>query len=323
MCTRLPHVYLLTESMQKANVHTETLRMTTVSAHDSTSRIVQEQKQHVDVQLQALDGIVSKIKETNDTHHESHLASLRNLSSTAEESYTSIGTHLKSAFGSVKDLDGDIAVCIKALQESSSQISPTGPVVEKLHDLASQIGDRQVEEYEPTGNTPKRTTYEYTTSLPETQSHDTLIAKARNPTSDMEGPGARSPNKAKVFADADSSAVPASPTASRPATSASTASSGLKELDINVVGMPTNSEMTAGGALDVLGKPALKRQNTNTIGLQEKLSADSRLPMKRSTRMTVVGTGQTADRENLPLPNLSASVGPGGIGRRLRSQNSS
>jgi kinesin family member 11 len=283
----------------------------------------------MDSQLQALDGIVGRIRKTNDAHHESHLISLNHLSSTAEASYTSIGTQFKSSLDNVKELDSDISDRVSFFREMLSQVSPSGPVLETLHDLASQIGDRQLDEYHPTGNTPKRTTYEYPTSLPRTQSHDVLIAKARNQSTDSgDGTGSKSPNKAKIFADADNSAVPSSPSASRPATSNSVASSGLKELDVNVMGMHVGGGATSSvlqAAADVLEKPAMKRQNTNTVGLQEKPYAGSKMPMKKNTRMTVVGVGHSADRENVPLvQNLSASVGPGGLGRRLlRSQTSS
>ncbi|KAF1816833.1 kinesin-domain-containing protein [Eremomyces bilateralis CBS 781.70] len=309
----------------KANEHTETLRTTTSAVHDSTSRIVEEQKGHMDSQLQALDGIVGRIKETNDAHHKSHLTSLENLASTAEVSYSSIGAHFKSSLDTVKDLDSDMTSRFDTARDTLSQVSPSGPIIDKLQDLASQIEDRQLEEYKPTGNTPKRTTYEYPASLPRTQSHDLLIARARSQSSESaDGTGAKSPNKAKIFADADSSAVPVSPSVSRPATSTSTSSSGLKELDVNVVGMPTGGDSSAVSVPDALGKPAQKRQNTNAVGMQEKLSSESKLPMKRNTRMTVVGVGHGADRENVPLvQNLSASVGHAGVGRRLRSQNSS
>jgi len=60
--------------------------------------------------------------------------------------------------------------------------------------------------------------------------------------------------------------------------------------------------------------PPLKRQHTT--------GSESKLPKKRGVRNTVLGT--VGDRENLTMPNLSSSTGPGsGMGRRLRSREGS
>lgn len=155
-----------------------------------------------------------------------------------------------------------------------------------------------------------------------------------------------SPSKTAVFTDTPPSLDqssrhqhPASAPASRAATSAAASShTSLRELDANVAVSSGTVTAPAGGAAVVTSDfesgevpllqqiptappSLLKRQNTNLVASSQ---IESKLPMKRSLRMTAAGA-EGRDKENLALHGggfgLSASVGPGS-GRRLRSRGS-
>ncbi|KAF1981695.1 kinesin heavy chain [Aulographum hederae CBS 113979] len=81
-----------------------------------------------------------------------------------------------------------------------------------------------------------------------------------------------------------------------------------------------------GSGSENVAQPPLKRQNTTgSVGGSEGGLKESRLPMKRSTRMTVAGLGPVVEnvggREN-ERGGFGASVGAGVGGRRLRPRGS-
>lgn len=307
----------ITNNHQTANEHTESLRNVTTSVHNSTVRIVEEQLQHLDTQLHGLDDIVTRIQDQNNTHHTAHVTSLSSLANTVHTSYDGIGEHFKTSFARVEELDADMTAEVNELQETLPALAADSEIRRPLTELREVIENQALEEYQATGETPQRKQYDYPLSLPQTEPHDTLLARLRGrsasmPPSPMKE--SRSPSKGLVFTDTldeDMQLVPTNST--RPGTSSSTNSvtPSLREIDINI----TNTTMGAEkDGLGVLGMPPLKRQNTT--------GTESKLPKKRNARVTVAGA--LGDRENLTIPNLSASVGPGaGLGRRLRSREGS
>lgn len=298
--------------------------------HDSTTTIVSEQLAHLDTQLHSLDDIVSRIRAQNDTHHAAHVSSLASLSSNVETSYNSIDTHFSQSFSRIQDLDKEIQEQkIKALQNGLAQLGAEADIRSSLQTLRNDMQDSKLSEYEPTGDTPQRTAYDFPMTLPRTEDEDILIAKFKRGSplkaasaSDIEETArelSQSPSKPSIFADeADNVTMPlpsfsASMSQMRHHARPGTANS-LRELDINVV----NSEAVDRPA----GLPPLKRQNTTGSSFSPK--AASKLPLKKgggNSRMTFAG-----DRENMTVPvNFSASVGPGssvGTRRVLRSQGS-
>lgn len=316
---------------QTTNEHTESLRTVTTSVHDSTTRIVDEQMQHLDTQLHGLDDIVSRIQEQNNTHHNAHVASLSNLANTVHTSYEGIGEHFKTSFARVEELDADMTDQARELQQTLPALAADSEIRRPLTELREVIEKQALEEYQVTGETPQRRQYEYPLSLPQTEPHDTLLAKLRGrsasmPPSPMKAD--RSPNKGLVFTDTlDAEEMLLDPTANnnsnhRPTSShsstmmANSTLTSLREIDVNIT--TPSLPVVMGGEKDgvgALGMPPLKRQHTTG-------SAESKLPKKRGLRNTVAGA--MGDRENLTLPNLGVSVGTGGgIGRRLRSREGS
>jgi kinesin family protein 11 len=311
------------------NEHTSSLKSVTTAVHDSTVKTVQEQMQHLDTQLHGLDDIVVRIKDQNNIHHAAHVASLANLATNVQASYSSIGEHFTTSFSRVSELDKDMSARATSLQETLPLLSDAGEIRRPLMDLRETIEDQVLEEYKATGETPQRASYNIPISMPRTEPHDSLLTKFRRRSSStpLASPAKsnRSPSKGLIFTDTFADVTSLVPTSTRPGTSSSSgteSSLGLRELDANAYVIPPTSLNEKDG-LGALGMPPLKRQHTT--GTHS--GGDSKLPLKkRSARMTVAGgtaVASMADRENQPV-NLSASVGPGsGVGRRLRSNGSS
>ncbi|KAF2484122.1 P-loop containing nucleoside triphosphate hydrolase protein [Neohortaea acidophila] len=149
-----------------------------------------------------------------------------------------------------------------------------------------------------------------------------------------------SPVKPLVLADTPPPLNLQLPASDRPQTSHS-----LRELDVNITataGLSSTTSADAEGGVDatlgaggkeskILAPHLLRRQNTNpTLSSSQMMEGGAgagRLPVaKRSAaaRMTVAGVAE--GRENAvphgAAVNLSASIGPGGVARRLRSRGS-
>jgi kinesin family protein 11 len=286
----------------------------------------------MNTQLHSLDEIVSRVRAQNNSHHAAHTSSLGSLATNVQSSYSSIGEHLSTSFDRVKELQTDIESQTSTLQSTLPCLASDAAIRAPLRDLRAGISEQALLEYVPTGETPQRMQYAYPSTLPRTEPHDSLLARLRGrPDATLDSN--RSPTKGLIFNDPSSSPIESLFTAYsgiRPtsATSSGTAPS-LRELDVNVVAgdsvsAPPTMSLTLPSDLDKVAMPPLKRQNTN-VGASE--SGMSKLPTKsmskKGARVTVAGVGMgpgAGDRENLPVVNFSASVGPGR--RRLRSHES-
>ena len=337
-----------------ANEQTTKLTNTTKAVHSETVRIVDGQMAQMDGQLIAIDEIISRVRAQNEEHHKAHTNSLGQLASNVQESYQSIGKHFETSYSRTKNLDSDMDARATELGQTLPDLSATR---EPLQQLREEITAAQIAEYSVTGETPVKTQYAYPSVLPRTEGHETLLDRMRS--GHQEGP-LRSPRKSPkkraspskpkssptklpssptktttVFTDTPPTinlnlAQPASAPTSRPQTASSQPSS-LRELDVNVAAGLTGALAGSAGNQSEEGEchhrkvhaPSLKRQNTNPLSVSQ--IGESKLPMKRNAgRMTVAGLAE--GRENVApamgRENLSASIGPGTGGRRLRNRGS-
>ncbi|KAF2173147.1 hypothetical protein M409DRAFT_17093 [Zasmidium cellare ATCC 36951] len=328
-----------------ANDRTIKITETTNAVHGETVRIVDGQMAEMDNQLVALDEIVSRVQAQNEEHHSAHTASLDQLASNVQESYRTIGDHFEISYGRTQGLDIDMKDRADALMQTLPTMAPDGEVQQSLRELRENNAAAQIAEYAITGQTPARMQYTYPTTLPRTENHQTLLNRMRGipevgepPASPPKSPGKRSPSKIKsiptklqssptktnVFLDAPPLlGAPASAPVSRPQT-ASSHNSSLRELDVNVpnagvtVVAAGNQGVEEGLENSKVPPPPLKKQRTNPLPMSQ---SESKLPTKRSTRMTVAGGLLAADDSQKENVDLSASVGSG-LGRRLRSRGS-
>ncbi|KAK4983797.1 Kinesin-related motor protein [Elasticomyces elasticus] len=303
-----------------ANEHNEGIKNTANAVHDETLRIVDGQKLQMDDQLVALDEIVARVRAQNEEHHKAHTGSLAQLESDVHHSYDSIGEHLQTSYNRVEGLDEDMRDRTAALRNTLPSLAAESDIRQPLHDLRSQMEASAIVEYVPTGETPMKMQYTYTSSLPRTEAHESLIDRMRSGTISEERrspikvnssprKAQSSPCKGLIFADPPLS--PSKPAEARPASAGALAAqtNSLREIDPNVA---TQAPIVATEGESKPLAPPLKRHNTNGISVSQ---VESKLPTKRGARATVAGLAE--GRENM----LGASVGPAGA-RRLRSRGS-
>ncbi|CAK4034914.1 Kinesin bimC [Lecanosticta acicola] len=332
-----------------ANERSLKITETTNAVHGETVRIVDGQMAQMDNQLVALDEIVSRVRAENEGHHAAHTSSIGQLAKNVQESYRNIGDHFETSYSRTQALDVDMQERTDAISQTLPSMEVDSHIRQPLRILREELGASQIVEYAVTGETPARMQYTYPTVLPRTENHQTLLDRMRGTvkqepsTSPAKSPKKRSaaksspsksrssptkahssPTKTNVFTDMPPALIltaPESTPVTRPAT-ASSQNSSLRELDVNVTttGLATvaTSEqgVEKGPESCKVPAPSLKRQRTDPLPSSQ---VDSKLPMKRSTRMTVGGlVAEAQEKENI---NLSSSVGPA-PGRRLRSRGS-
>jgi kinesin family protein 11 len=321
-----------------ATQHSTSIRDTTTSVHESTVKTVEAQMAHLDTELQALDDIVSRIREQNNTHHAAHTASLTSLSSTVAVSYSSIGDHLSSSFDRVQSLELDMTAQAGTLKETLPSLAADADIRAPLHELRETVSNQNLIEYNPTGETPQRVSYNIPSNLPRTEAHENLLSRLRDRPSSTDA-ATRSPSKQPIFNDATSTLSLPSPTdilfastLTKPAFSRSVSAhahtishlsagggnpSSLRELDVNIVAQEAHTQplpLASQSSLDPAAPPSKKMQRL--VG-----DDGSKLPMKKM-RKTVGVAGDRGDREN--ITSFGNSIGPGlAAGRKLRSHGSS
>lgn len=280
------------------NEHNISIQATTKSVHEETIRIVDAQIKDMATQMQALDDFVTRARSQNERHHSRHITSLQGLASTVHQSYSSIGGHFVSTYDRVREIGADISTQSTAL---SASLPPLGSTIQQpLADLRDNISTAPLKEYVSTGETPRKTQYQYPTTLPRTEPHGKFLGKAApsspRHTNSIQSPN-KSPSKSIVYTDAPAMNGIPSPSPSREPNPAS-----LREISLNVGASLKRDHQGPAAATAIksdaetmgMGPPPLKRQAT-----------ESKLPQKFGGGRA--GMVKLEGRENM------------GAGRRLRS----
>ncbi|KAH7018378.1 kinesin related protein 2 [Microdochium trichocladiopsis] len=310
----------LASDWTSANAKSTSIQETTKSVQAETVRVVEEQMEDLHEQMTSLDDFVTRARSHNAQHNDRHGASLRSVSRTVENSYSSIGDHFKTTFARVNDLSADMQAEINTAQETLQPLSED--LVQPLAALREDISSTILQEYQPTGETPRKINYEFPTELPRTNAHDRLVAKFN---------GALSPVKSRVFSDADPSlAENRSPmrryhseaiVSSLRDKDANPFSMSLREVNPNLnattlaydpKATATIHEFDASLGAAAVDSTAVDGDSDFTMPLYKK----SRLTKLKGTRKTMAAPD---DRENLPL---LADLVPG-LGKEIFSQSMS
>ncbi|OTB05715.1 hypothetical protein M426DRAFT_56522 [Hypoxylon sp. CI-4A] len=307
----------LKDDWTTANNHSTSIQDTTKSVHAETVRVVDEQLKDLDEQMTSLDDFVTRARSQNALHHDHHSDSVKGLANTVEGSYANIADHFKTTYSRVQDLDSNMNSDIHNVQDSLECVPED--LCQPLSDLREDINNTTLREYQPTGDTPQKTTYEYPTELPKTEVHEALLRKLH---------GEPSPSKAKIFSDADP-ALSANRSPTRPYASESTfphsdrdhnpLSMSLREVHPNLNAGSTLSFDTRANAT-VHGFST--NMDTSLVETAVNEDGDFTMPLlkkSRTTRSSKVGkkVATAEGRENIPL---LSSVIPGG-GREVFSQS--
>lgn len=301
-----------------ANETTGNIKMTTEAVHNETVNIVTTQMAHMDTQLLALDEIISRVKAQNEQHHAAHTSSLGQLSSDVQESYTSIGQHMATSYTRIQNLGTDMRGRAELIAETLPSLSTDGDLRKTLCSVRDDVAGTDLMDYVPTGQTPAKTVYTYPAVLPRTATHDVLLERMRSGSNPDRSPSKANASPRKVHSSPTKGLIfndDPSPSDSRPLLSdklghsasaplsRSTATSSLREIDVNITASaPMSVAPEVENIVNVIAPPV---QKVNVV--------ESKLPMKRPTRMTVAGVAEGGE-------NLGGSGGPGG--RRLRTRGS-
>jgi kinesin family member 11 len=260
----------------------------------------------LDEQMTSLDDFVTRARSQNAEHHDQHAASLTTLSDTVESSYAKVGSHFKDTFARVENLRSSMD---QATTEARDALEPlAGDLCQPLAELRDEVNATSLQEYQPTGDTPRKMIYDYPTDMPHTKPHTKLVDELN---------GVPSPSKmmskGAIFADADPDLKEnRSPTRAHstggsifPLTDRNTLSMSLREVHPNV-----NSSTTS-----LLVDPQANTANTihgfsvsigpGTLAMTD--AADNTMPLFKKSRTTKLPRGDkkvpttTADgRENMP-----------------------
>jgi kinesin family protein 11 len=247
--------------------------------------------------MQTLDGFVTRARLQNGIHHEKQLQSLDQLSSTVQESYSSIGTHFGENFERAKQLDLEMKADQTVLRAMLGPLDEN--IKEPLSQLRSDVATAPIREYMPTGETPQKIRYEYPTVLPRTDSHQHLLAGLQN-SSSVSPPAIASPSRSTnaVFTDSISDEVHLDqPTVYNENDLPTTG--GLREVDVNIQTNSAENISTVPSTV-VETAPQLKRQNTVEV----------KVPLKAPGKSSIV---KLEGRENNTVPVFRRSAS-----RRLR-----
>jgi kinesin family member 11 len=296
----------LKDDWNSASEKSTSIQNTAKSVHAETVRVVDEQVEDLDVQMEALDDFVARAKSENASQHESHAQSVKAVSNTVDQSFGNISAHFKTSFERVKTLGEDMSSDVNDLHDSLEPLDTQ--LCQPLANLREDISSTTLQEYQPTGATPQKVQYQYTKSLPRTQRHSLLVSKMDEDetVAGSEGPDASDKEHTMVFADLDH--LKAEESSPRPSTASTGVSSGdkiaplsmmsLREVNPNI----TTNLTTSAIAFDPRASPL-------------SIPADHTMPLFKPSARTTRGVQKPGSlgslgegRENQPLSAFSQSV---------------
>jgi hypothetical protein len=251
-------------------------------------------------------------------------------------SYKGVESQFSDAISRSAEANIDIDATTNKILSSLAKETFEQPIVSEVATLRERMEASQMDDYVPTGQTPRSKEYSYKRAIPRTDERSILIQRMKQGSTDtileLEDEdlltpldSIHSPSKGLVFADFPLSSL----NISRPDSSITSKNGPLSELDLNSFNNSTTfliPPQHGTSKVDLFAKstsslhdvPPLKR--LHTTGNSERKAAFK----KRGVRSTVAGKDVLGlgERENVTLPNLSASVGAGSghpFVRRLRS----
>lgn len=296
----------LKDDWTAANDRSTSIQNTAKSVHAETVRVVDEQVEDLGTQMEALDDFVARAKSENASHHETHGQSIKAVSATVEQSFGSISGHFKTTYDRVKNLGEEMELDINDLGDGLEPLDTQ--ICQPLANLREDVASTALQEYQPTGETPQKVSYQYPTSLPRTKPQSLLSTRIDEDSTAVEVKDEiNDRDDTIVFPELDSSKIMTSP--SRPS-SAST------------IGRATSVDR-----IGPLNNMSLREVNPNVttnltmghIGFDPRsslmsMSGDHTMPMlKHSTRATrgtkTQGSGGVGEgRENVLLPTFAQSA---------------
>ncbi|KAK9451845.1 P-loop containing nucleoside triphosphate hydrolase protein [Limtongia smithiae] len=155
------------ESYRQAEQQGDMLQTCTRAIHAESVKIVDSQKENLGTQMQVLDGFVVRAKEQNEMHYAKHTMALTAMNQAVRNT-------LPAANKTVEDtghaLHTYVDESFKVLEAGMSRTHEYGRTsTGELVELRDSLMNLRMQEYMPTGQTPKKTkVYNTPTSLPRT-----------------------------------------------------------------------------------------------------------------------------------------------------------
>lgn len=164
------------------------IQLTANAVHAQTLELVSKQTDNIDKQMSALDTYVETAHEHNDLHHAAFTTSLEALTQPTISFLENAHLDIPPQQDELAQLYDNVA---QDILENNEYISvKTTDIVETLADFRDKLANGQVQEYVPTGDTPRKRKYETVNGLPQTESHEEILARLnglpRPPLSDKE-----------------------------------------------------------------------------------------------------------------------------------------
>lgn len=279
--------------------------------HEETVRVVDEQLKDLDVQMRDLDDFVTRARAENAEHHKQHATSVEGLSGTVGDSFSNISQHFVETYDRVRDLGEEMDTAAKTLTGTLPPLEED--VCRPLSNLREDINNTVLREYEPTGETPQKLTYEYPSTLPRTQPHEVLLAALEDdipqatPTK-LAVPTTTTTTVPTIFNDHDHDLDLARPGSPPPLQPRPHLDMSLREVNPNLT---TGSIMMFDPAASTMSMPPPASENRTLPLFKRSVSGVSKPVSSRSTRRR----GNAADallgegRENVPPAGGGMDVG--------------
>jgi len=245
----------LKNDWQAVNTRNTAIQTSTKAVHEQTVEIVDAQLKEMATQMEALDEFVTRARSQNDSNHREHVSSLQSMTHVVQESFRGVEADLAQRSANVGALESDYNSRVG--EATVTFAHHTTSMREPLERLRNDLAKRPWEVYAPTGATPVKKDWIYTTNLPRTNPPTVMNPPPMGRTpSRLASPQKVSPSKLPVYTDQPPPA----------AITLAEIKGGLKEVDVNV-----------GSVSAFAGRPPLKKQATGKkVGGRENGHASDR-----------------------------------------------
>ncbi|KAK9471021.1 kinesin motor domain-containing protein [Dipodascopsis tothii] len=154
------------------------LHQKTEAIYAQSETIVSAQKSNLAVQMQALDEFVASARAQNEKHHDAYVAALAGMSAGLSTGVAGLRTRVSETGTALNAYRG----VSTSLGEQTMRLGREydGAARKDFAVLRDAIGQLRLDEYVPTGETPKKTTtYRLPPALPRTRPHHEILASMR------------------------------------------------------------------------------------------------------------------------------------------------
>ncbi|CEJ89131.1 hypothetical protein VHEMI04993 [[Torrubiella] hemipterigena] len=278
----------LKDDWTAASEQSTAIQNTARAVHGDTSRVVEEQVEEFGNQMQALDDFVTRARQENNAHHDTHAKSMQALSGTVDQSFVNISTHFKTTFDRVKNMGEEMAVDVKDMQDGLEPLD--SQLCQPLTNLRDVVTATSLQEYQPTGDTPQKVPYQYPTTLPRTGSETSISRIDEEPPSPVSQGNEAPVDETMVFADL--------PTLRPKESSDSLTTSILDKSQLSMSLREVNPNVTSNLTTGAIGfDPRASTISTPAETTGPLFKRSSRLGLARGIKKQAVSEG----RENVPL----------------------